>query len=185
VVVTNVEIRRLSDAEIDARINEIVAVYAAANEEDIAEGPTRLQNETLPRHRARDGFRFFAALDLDDADALVGMVYGYIGARGQWWTDRVAAAMSAEQRARWIDVAHYEVVELAVRPDRQRHGIGQRLLQAILADVHSLPFALLSTDEVNTPARALYAKLGWREILDNVDLSSPRGPFVILARELR
>jgi predicted GNAT superfamily acetyltransferase len=49
-------------------------------------------DEILPRHVVRDGFRFLGAF----ADGrLVGFVYGYRGARGQWWHDRVAAALGA------------------------------------------------------------------------------------------
>jgi ribosomal protein S18 acetylase RimI-like enzyme len=91
--------------------------------------------------------------------------------------------MSPDDQRRWIDPRHFEVVEVHVMPERQRRGIGRLLIGALL-DGLDVPFALLSTDEGNERARAFYAAMGWREIVSGVDLSSPRGPYVVLAREL-
>jgi hypothetical protein len=54
------------------------------------------RDEVLPRHAARRDFDF---LGVREGDRIVGFTYGYTGQRGQWWTDRVAAAMDAETRA--------------------------------------------------------------------------------------
>ena len=54
------------------------------------------------------------------------------GAYGRWWTEHVAAALTAEQRALWLDPPHYEIVELHVRPARQRRGLGSALLAQLL-----------------------------------------------------
>jgi ribosomal protein S18 acetylase RimI-like enzyme len=173
-------IRQLDSAELDADLEEIVAVYAAASVEDPAAALRRMRTEVLPRHRRRDGFRFLVGRE---GAPIVGIAYGYVGARGQWWTERVARSMTAAQQAEWLDRPHFEVVELHVRPDRQRRGIGRRLLETLLEGI-DLPFALLSTDEGNESARAFYRQLGWVEIVRGVDLASPRGPYVILARQL-
>ena len=176
----DLEIVRLDSAELDEHLDEIVAVYAAALGEDPAAAGERIRTNVLPRHRARDGFRFLAGRE---GPEIVAIAYGYVGSRGQWWTERVAQAMTAAQQAEWLNRPHFEVVELHVRPDRQRRGIGRRLLSALLDGV-DMPFALLSTDEGNVRARAFYGQLGWVEIVQGVDLSSPRGPYVILARRL-
>jgi hypothetical protein len=49
-----------------------------------------------PRHVGREDFRFLAALHA--ADAVLGFVYRYTGAYGQWWTDLVARAMDGGAR---------------------------------------------------------------------------------------
>jgi ribosomal protein S18 acetylase RimI-like enzyme len=178
--VPDLEIVQLGSSEMDAHLPEIVRVYAAALGEDPVAASRRMETEVLPRHRAREGFRFLVGRE---GNEIVAIAYGYIGARGQWWTERVAHSMTGAQQAEWLDRAHFEVVELHVRPDRQRHGIGRRLLEALLSGI-DLPFALLSTDEANAQALAFYSRLGWLELVRGVDLSSPRGPYVILARPL-
>jgi ribosomal protein S18 acetylase RimI-like enzyme len=174
------EIVELSQVELDDNIDEITDVYSAALLEVRAVAGPRFRIEVLPRHREREDFRFLVARE---RSRIVGIAYGYVGARGQWWTERVAAAMTADQQERWLDPRHFEVVELHVHPDRQRRGVGRRLLDALL-DGLELPFALLSTDEANARGRAFYRALGWHEIASGVDLSSPRGPYVIFARDL-
>ena len=178
--VADVEIVELIGPLIDEHIDASVAVYSAALGEDPPDSGTRMRTDVLPRHRQREAFRFFVAR-VDGR--VVGMTYGYIAARGQWWTERVAAAMTAEEQARWLDARHFEVVELHVHPDHQGRGIGARLLSALL-DGLDVPFALLSTEVNNVGARAFYRREGWTEIVPSVDMSSPRGPFVVLARDL-
>jgi ribosomal protein S18 acetylase RimI-like enzyme len=176
----DLEIEELDSAQLDRHLEEIATVYAAALDEDPAAARRRMQTDVLPRHRAREGFRFLVGRE---GGEIVALAYGYVGARGQWWTERVAQSMTGAQQTRWLDRPHFEVVELHVRPDCQRRGFGRRLLDALLDSI-DLPFALLSTDESNAKARAFYRQLGWTEIVDGVDLASPRGPFVILAQKL-
>ena len=176
----DLEIVQLGSSQVDAHLPEIVKVYAAALGEDPVAARERMETNVLPRHRGREGFQFFVGRE---GDEIVGIAYGYVGARGQWWTERVALSMTKAQQAEWLDRRHFEVVELHVRPDHQRRGIGRNLLNALLQGV-GLPFALLSTDEANVRARTFYRQLGWEEIVHGVDLSSPRGPYVILARLL-
>ena len=77
--------------------------------------------DQLPVHAEREDFVFLVARE--DGE-LAGFAYGYTGAYGQWWTESVAQALTAAQRAEWLDPPHYEVVELHVRPARQRQGVG-------------------------------------------------------------
>src|SRR4029079_9454614 len=65
--------------------------------------------DRLPRHMARDGFVFLAARE---ADEVVGFGYGYTASCGQWWPENVARSLSPEQRAKWLDPPHFEIVEL-------------------------------------------------------------------------
>lgn len=137
--------------------------------------------EWLPRHAERDWFRFFVALD--DEQVVEGFAYGYTGGAGQWWTDRVSAAMDEEARGEWLDPPHYEVVELHVRPESQRRGIGGRLLERLL---DGLPHrrALLSTQVDNEKARPFYEQHGWEVVVDRLSFGPGYAPFCVYGKRL-
>jgi ribosomal protein S18 acetylase RimI-like enzyme len=135
----------------------------------------------LPRHSERDAFRFLVAVA--DDGTVAGFAYGYTGGAGQWWTDRVAAAMDEEQRRRWLDPPHYEVVELHVRPENQRGGVGAALLERLLRD---LPHrrALLSTQVDNAKARPFYEKHGWHVVVAELSFGPGYAPFCVYGKRL-
>jgi ribosomal protein S18 acetylase RimI-like enzyme len=128
---------------------------------------------------ARDDFVFLVARE---AGELVGFGYGYTGAYGQWWTERVAPALTPEQRAGWLDPPHFEVVELHVRPSRQRCGIGSLVLAQLLTrQPHDR--ALLSTQRGSRKARSFYRKNGWAELAE-VDFGTGYPPYLVLGKRL-
>jgi ribosomal protein S18 acetylase RimI-like enzyme len=135
----------------------------------------------LPRHTERDAFRFFAALDADGR--VTGFAYGYTGGVGQWWTDRVAAAMDETTRRLWLDPPHYEVVELHVDPQSQRGGVGSLLLERLLS---GLPHrrALLSTQVDNAKARPFYEKHGWQVVVGELSFGPGYAPFCVYGKRL-
>jgi ribosomal protein S18 acetylase RimI-like enzyme len=135
--------------------------------------------QQLPRHVTREDFLFLAARD---DEKLVGFGYGYRGAYGQWWTDRVAGSLTAEQRAEWLDPPHFEIVELHVRPSWQRRGVGSRLLAHLLS---AQPYdrALLSTQLGSRQARSFYRKNGWAELAP-VDFGAGYAPYLVLGKKL-
>lgn len=135
--------------------------------------------EQLPRHTGRDGFVFLVARD---GGRLSGFGYGYAGAYGHWWTEHVARALSREQRVEWLDVPHFEVVELHVRPAAQRRGVGSLLLAQLLS---RQPFdrAVLTTQSGSRQARSFYAKNGWSELAP-VDFGAGYPPYVVLGKHL-
>ena len=135
----------------------------------------------LPRHSERDAFRFLVAIA--DDGTVAGFAYGYTGGAGQWWTDRVAAAMDEESRRGWLEPPHFEVVELHVRPEDQRSGVGSRLLDALLA---GLPHrqALLSTQVDNDKARPFYEKHGWEVVVDRLSFGPGYAPFCVYGKRL-
>jgi ribosomal protein S18 acetylase RimI-like enzyme len=136
-------------------------------------------DEILPRHVTRDGFRFLGAF----ADRrLLGFVYGYLGGPGQWWHDRVAAALGAEGTERWLGPGHFEFTELHVRGECRRRGIGGSLHDALF-DRIDVPTAVLSTQTDNEPAIALYLGRAWQVIVPYLDFGSGR-PFLIMGRDL-
>jgi GNAT superfamily N-acetyltransferase len=114
--------------------------------------------------------------------ALAGFGYGYTGEYGQWWTDSVARALTDDQRAVWLDAAHFEVVELHVAPPRQRGGIGSTLLAQLLSrQPHDR--AVLSTQRGSRKARGFYAKNGWSELAE-VDFGPGYPPYLVLGKRL-
>lgn len=136
-------------------------------------------HETLPRHVGRSEFVFLVARA---EGQLVGFGYGYTGESGQWWTDAVAGSLTAEQRARWLDVPHFEVVELHVRPAWQRAGVGSHVLAQLLSrQPHDR--AVLSTQKGSQKARGFYAKNGWTELAD-VDFGAGFPPYLVLGKLL-
>jgi GNAT superfamily N-acetyltransferase len=135
--------------------------------------------ERLPRHREREDFLFLIALE---EGRISGFVYGYTGAYGQWWTDSIARALTPEQRTTWLDPPHFEVVELHVRPSRQREGIGSQLLAQLLTrQPHDR--AVLSTQTGSRKAREFYAKNGWAELAD-VAFGPGYPPYLVLGKLL-
>lgn len=162
---------------------QVVDVWASAHELPRA-SPTRDEfgRTRLSRHAARDDFRFVGALARDGA--LVGFVYGYTGAPGQWWYDRVARALDRGARRRWFHPAHFEFTELAVHPDFQERGIGSRLHDRIL---EGLPHerAMLSALADNARVVAYYRRRGWELVLDRLRFEAGRPEFTIMGKELR
>jgi ribosomal protein S18 acetylase RimI-like enzyme len=133
----------------------------------------------LPDHVRRDDFLFLVARE---AGQVVGFAYGYRGRYGHWWTEHVALALSPAARAEWLDVPHYEVVELHVHPAWQRVGIGTALLTELLS---RQPYdrVLLSTQAGSRQARAFYAGNGWRELAP-VDFGTGYPPYLVLGQHL-
>ena len=151
---------------------ELVAVWPDAAGERL--------DVIVPRHLERDGFRFVA--EHDDEGTLAGIAYGYLGAAGQWWHDLVSAAMDEHDRARWLAPGHFEFVELAVRPDLRRRGIGGRLHDALLAGLDA-PTAVLSTETDNEPALTLYGARGWQVVVPEIDFGAEYPPFMVLGKQ--
>jgi ribosomal protein S18 acetylase RimI-like enzyme len=137
--------------------------------------------EILPRHARRGGFTFVTARTA--AGSLVGFAYGYEGGPGEWWHDRVAAAMSPGQRDDWLAPGHFEFTELQVAPDLEGRGIGGALHDALLADARG-PTAVLSTEVSNERARGFYARRGWETLVDEIAFGGDYPPFVVLGKRL-
>ena len=127
----------------------------------VAFGPVADEDDWRSRfweqHRGRDGFRLATA---EQAGVLAGFAWGYTGERGQWWADRVAAALG-EQAEGWVG-GHWEFVELAVRPEHRRRGLGGLLHDALL-DGLGHERALLQTDP-DGAGHSLYRRHGWQVI---------------------
>jgi len=151
------EVRLWGAEQAQTHASDVFAVYDAVFGDRPDEQHWR--TEMYDRHCARDGFRLSVALD---GDRLMGFSWGYVGQRGQYWSDRVVQALSRDVTDVWVG-GHFEFVELAVLPQARGRGLGGRLHDGLLEEV-PLPRALLSTDNSDSPAVRLYAGRGWRKL---------------------
>ena len=180
-----VEIEDVAPAALGEVRDELTEVYRGAfsappyreSDADVQ----RFASEILPRHAARGGFRLCVARE-QPAGRVVGIVYGYRGAPGQWWYDLVSAALGEAAAQRWM-ASYFELVTLAVAPSAQRRGIGSRLLDAVL-DGQPYRTALLTTLQAETPAVRLYQRHGWQTLLTDFHFPGSGVPTLVMGREL-
>ena len=113
------------------------------------------------RHSTRSGYRLVVATE---GTTIAGFSWGYVGERGQYWSDLVADALPSSVADEWVG-GHFEFVELAVAPRCRRHRLGRRLHDTLLDGVSQR--ALLSTtDDPADAAVQLYLGSGWRKLGD-------------------
>ncbi len=117
------------------------------------------RSDLFEPHAGRAGYRL--AVDVSD-DYVTGFSWGYVGQRGQYWSDLVHDALPRDVAETWVG-GHFEVVELAVLPDHRRGGLGQALHDRLLDDVH-LRCLLGTSDDPGDPAVRLYTRSGGRRL---------------------
>ncbi len=117
------------------------------------------RSDLFERHAGRDGYRLVA--DVTD-DRVTGFAWGYVGQRGQYWSDLVHDALPRDLAETWVG-GHFEVVELAVLPGQRGRGLGQTLHDRLLDGVDRR--CLLGTsDDPDDPAVRLYTRCGWTRL---------------------
>lgn len=165
---------QIAPLDLLARVGEVAAVQTAAL------GPVPPDRaQVFTRHAAHPGFRAFGAF----ADgALVGFTYGGACRQGQWWYDQIRPALAMAGHRRWL-VDPYAVTELHVLPSYHGHGLGLRLIHALLADVGAAS-ALLSTYDAESRARRLYRGLGFVDLLTAFRFGGQVQPYAVLAAPL-
>ena len=179
-----VSVAELTAAEFTTRLDQLVAVYAAAMQPPAELLPGR--RSVMAGHTANPGFRALAVTD-DGTGRAVGFGYGFHGAPGQWWHDTVSRALAARHgdaaAAAWL-ADSFEVAELHVTPDYQGHGVGAGLLLQLTAERPERT-ALLSTRDADTPARRLYRGTGFTDLLTAFRFF-PGGepPYAVMGAEL-
>jgi ribosomal protein S18 acetylase RimI-like enzyme len=163
--------------ELSRRRDELLDVYADAMQ--VSAASARGRRPIVTAHLDRSGLRAAAAYD---AEELVGVAYGYVGAPGQWWHDQVRAAMTSDVAEQWLDGA-FEVCELHVRPAAQGRGLGRALLDRLLAGPPT-PTAVLTTPDKETRARAFYRAAGWQDLVRGLMFPGDPRIFAVLGKRL-
>ncbi|WP_117215669.1 GNAT family N-acetyltransferase [Allorhizocola rhizosphaerae] len=129
---------------------------------------------------------FYAVATLDDTDGrLLGFGYGYHSAPGQWWHDQVRAALTEDERQRWL-TSCFELVEMHVRPSAQGRGLGAAQLRLLLSLTRDRT-VLLSTpeaDEQMSRAWRLYRRAGFQDVARHLMFPGDPRPFAVLGRPL-
>jgi len=179
-----VSVSELSPGEFAARLDHMIAVYAAAMRPPAEMLPGR--RSIMAGHAAHPGFRAFLATE-DGSGKPAGFSYGFHGAPGQWWHDTVARALAAAQgtatATAWLGDS-FEVAELHVVPAHQGRGVGAGLLFRLTSDRPERT-ALLSTRDADSPARRLYRGAGFTDLLTGFAFfpgSEP--PYAVMGAEL-
>jgi GNAT superfamily N-acetyltransferase len=114
--------------------------------------------------------------------SVVGFAYGYTSAPGQWWHVTVTRDLSPEMIEFWFSNA-FEFVEFGVIPSVQRHGIGNRLHQAILSNLLHRT-AVLNVMQADIPAFHMYQNRGWFPLRQNFLYHEGDHPCTIMGIEL-
>ncbi len=179
-----VSVSELSPAGFSTRLDELLAVYAAA----MRPPPELLagRRAIMAGHAANPGFRALAVTD-DVTGQAAAFGYGFHGAGGQWWHDTVNRALTASRggavAAAWLSDS-FEVAELHVAPDYQGRGVGADVLLRLTSGRPERT-ALLSTRDADTPARRLYRGTGFTDLLTAFRFF-PGGdpPYAVMGAEL-
>jgi ribosomal protein S18 acetylase RimI-like enzyme len=130
-------------------------------------------------HGERPGFRAFAAVT--DDERVVGMIYGYHGVPGQWWHDMVSRNVDTRTEERWLRDS-YELVEVAVLPAMQSHGIGAALINRLL-EGRPEATCVLST-RTDSRAHHLYRRMGF-ELITEMAFAPGGAMFYVMGKDLR
>lgn len=158
----------VTHSQIEARQNEIVAVYRSAFTPPPYNKPASeiagFANSFLSQFD-RDGYRFVAAIE-GDTEQLIGFAYGYSSAAGRWWNENASRVLPDLAGTGWLEDS-FQLVEVALEPQFQGQGIGGRLHDHLLAGV-PYPRAILATLHADTAASRLYRSRGWVVLGENL-----------------
>lgn len=119
-----------------------------------------LETEYL-RHCDRDGHRLAVAEHGGRGGSVVCFAWGYVGDRGQYWSDLVARGMPDVARE-WIG-GHFEVVEFGVVPQVRGLGLGARLFDTLLDGIRGRALLETAADD-SSAAMRLYTSRGWQPL---------------------
>ncbi|MBA4179049.1 MAG: GNAT family N-acetyltransferase [Anaerolinea sp.] len=159
-----------------------IRVYAEAFAEPPYSDPDRgreIRDRLRDVHCRRPGYRAYVALA--PVGEVAGMIYGYHGARGQWWHDVVAKKLPKEVGQEWLGDS-YELVELAVAPKYQRMAIATGLMHALLEGAKERT-CVLST-RTDSEAHQLYAREGF-ELVMEMQFAAKGATFYVMGKRLR
>jgi putative acetyltransferase len=127
-------------------------------------------------HRARHQQDLALIDSYFDADAfeaeLAGLPGKYAPPRGRLLLATVGDQPAGCVALREIDGTRCEMKRMFVYPERQGHGVGRALAEAIIRDARALAYRsmVLDTSIRQAEAQALYRRLGFRDIAPYYDL---------------
>ena len=117
---------------------------------------------------------------------VIAFAYGFRGAGGQWWHDVVRSGITAaageRTAAAWLADC-FEIAEVHVRPEFQGQGIGRSMLLSLTAGCPHRT-AVLSTLDAESPARWLYAAMGFKDLLKSFSFPGNGPPYAVMGAAL-
>ncbi|MGC5038049.1 GNAT family N-acetyltransferase [Streptomyces sp. DT190] len=163
--------------DLSAHVDEALAVQAVA----FGLGPDEVavRRQIVLRHMTYPGARAFGATA---GGRLVGFVYGMPNDRTHWWSTVVEPYLRALHHDHWLDDS-FVITELHVHPGHQNRGIGRSLITTI-TDGADEPRSILSAIDTDSPARALYRSLGYRDLARQVLFPSAPKPYAVMGAPL-
>jgi ribosomal protein S18 acetylase RimI-like enzyme len=196
-------LRELDPAAFGADLHALMGVYQAAMGVAAVQLPGR--RSIMESHAANPGFRAIAVtappgqasqasaagqagqvIPGSANGAVIAFAYGFHGDNGQWWHDLVRSGLMSQSGyaavTEWLDDS-FEVAEVHVRPEHQRHGIGRRLLFRLTGGLTERT-AVLSTMDANSPARRLYRSLGFTDLLTGYRFAGAPVPYAVMGAAL-
>lgn len=177
---TEPELRELDRSGFRRYLDAAMAVYTEAMRAPMDQLPGR--RAILDRHTTHPGFR--ALLALSD-ERLIGFSYGFPGRPGQWWHDVVSDGLTEarpDDADVWIDDS-FELAEIHVLPAHQGRGIGRELV-TLLCEGQTEQTVVLSTRDVESPARRLYRSLGFIDLLTGFRFPAGTEDYAVMGSRL-
>lgn len=160
------------------RVDDALAVQAQAF--GLTDDEVRVRRHIVLRHLTHPGAAALGATTPDGR--LVGFVYGLPCDRRQWWSSVVEPYLARNGHDDWLDDS-FTITELHVLPAYQRRGLGRELITR-LTDRARQPRSLLSALDIESPARALYRGLGYRDLARQVRFPSAASPYAVMGAVL-
>jgi ribosomal protein S18 acetylase RimI-like enzyme len=129
----------------------------------------------------RDGFRFVTARQANGR--VIAFALAVLAKPGDWWRDKVAAALPQALVGRWPGELCQEVVHLAVAPAAQRIGAGRLVLDVLIAGKPA-PSAVLSVHPDAVAAQRLYQSRGWEILTKDFRTEPSQLAYWVMGRQL-
>ena len=164
--------------DLAARVDDALAVQALAF--GLTDDEVGVRRHIVLRHLGCRGARALGATT--DSGRLVGFVYGMPNDRAHWWSTVVEPYLRATGSEGWLDNA-FVITELHVHPAYQNRRIGRSLITTITASALE-PRSILSAIDTDSPARALYRKLGYHDLARPVHFPSAPRPYAVMGAPL-
>lgn len=195
----NYSVLPLTDEAFTLRLHEAVDLYIRAMKYDpsIAAG----RRNAWRRHHSEPFWSAVVAIAhppevapeaalMNQEYPLVGVAYATRGHSQQWWHSQVRGGLAS---AGWRIPQVYallhnyaELSEIHVDPAAQGHGLGEKMLRALLS-TRTEKYVLLSTPEVPGEANrawSLYRRLNFEDVLRHFHFSGDSRPFAVLGARL-
>ncbi|MDT0441024.1 MULTISPECIES: GNAT family N-acetyltransferase [unclassified Streptomyces] len=168
----------ITPIDLATKVDEALDVQAQAF--GLTADEVGVRRHIVLRHLAGPGARALGATNGDGR--LVGFVYGMPNDRAQWWSGVVEPYLRRAGHESWLDDS-FTITELHVLPDYQHRGIGRALITS-LTDSAAEPRSILSAIDTESPARALYRKLGYADLARRVMFPSAPSPYAVMGAPL-